>query len=52
MTLLRRAFNTQLRRFSDEFDLSQRSEELLKIATDALLTKMAADAVVELPLAA
>jgi hypothetical protein len=50
--LLRRAFNTQLRRFSDEFDLSPRAEELLKIATDALLTKMAADAVVELPRAA
>ncbi len=52
VVLLRRAFNTQLRRFSDEFDLSPRAEELLKIATDALLTKMAADAVVELPLAA
>ena len=52
VTLLRRAFNTQLRRFSDEFDLSERTEELLKIATDALLTKMAADAVVEIPLAA
>ena len=52
VVLLRRAFNTQLRRFSDEFDLSPRSEELLKIATDALLVKMAADAVVELPLAA
>ena len=52
VVLLRRAFNTQLRRFSDEFDLSPRAEELLKIATDALLTKMAADAVMELPLAA
>ena len=52
VVLLRRAFTTQLRRFSDEFDLSPRAEELLKIATDALLTKMAADAVVELPLAA
>jgi len=52
VVLLRRAFNTQLRRFSYEFDLSQRTEELLKIATDALLTKMAADAVVEMPLAA
>jgi len=52
VVLLRRAFNTQLRRFSDELDLSLRAEELLKIATDALLTKMAADAVVELPLAA
>jgi hypothetical protein len=52
VTLLRRAFHTQLRRFSDEFDLSARTEELLKIATDALLAKMAADAVMELPLAA
>jgi hypothetical protein len=52
VVLLRRAFNTQLRRFSDELDLSPRVEELLKIATDALLAKMAADAVVELPLAA
>jgi len=52
VVLLRRAFTTQLRRFSDEFDLSLRVEELLKIATDALLAKMAADAVVELPLAA
>jgi hypothetical protein len=52
VVLLRRAFYVQLRRFSDEFDFSSRTEELLKIATDALLTKMAADAVVELPLAA
>ena len=52
ITLLRRAFSTQLRRFSDEFDLSPRAEELLKIATDALLTKMAADAALEMPLAA
>ena len=52
VTLLRRAFSTQLGRFSDEFDLSERTDELLKIATDALLTKMATDAVVEIPLAA
>jgi len=35
ITILRRAFHTQLRRFSDEFDLSPRTGELLKIATDA-----------------
>ena len=55
---LRRAFNTQLRRFSDEFDMSPRTEQLLKIATDALVTKLPTDNViampvsVELPLAA
>lgn len=47
--LLRRAFNTQLRRFSDELDFSGRAEQLLQIATDALLTKLAADNVVEMP---
>lgn len=47
--LLRRAFNTQLGRFSDEFDLSPRAEELLRIATDALRTKLAADNVVAMP---
>ncbi|MCU1294548.1 MAG: hypothetical protein JWP08_3398 [Bryobacterales bacterium] len=36
---VRRAFKTQLNRFSEEFDLSSRSEELLKIATDALISK-------------
>jgi hypothetical protein len=50
--ILRRAFNTQLRRFSEEFDLSDRAEELLRIATDALLTKQANDNVVAMPLAA
>ena len=47
--LLRRAFKTQLHRFSDEFDLSPRAEELLKIATDALLTKLPTDNVVTMP---
>jgi hypothetical protein len=41
-----------LRRFSDEFDLSPRAEELLKIATNALLVKMATDKALPLPLAA
>ena len=49
---LRRAFNTQLRRFSDDIDLTGRAEELLKVATDALLGKTASDNVMEMPLAA
>ncbi len=40
---LRRTFRVQLRRFSEQFDLSPRSEELLRIATDALVAKMASD---------
>jgi hypothetical protein len=52
VVILRRAFNTQLRRFSDEFDLSSRAEELLRAATEALVAKMAADRVIEMPLAA
>ncbi len=40
---LRRTFRTQLHRFSEQFDLSTHSEELLRIATDALVYKMAAD---------
>jgi hypothetical protein len=50
VVVLRRAFNTQLRRFSDEFDLSARSEELLRIATDALLTRLPVDNVITMPL--
>ena len=41
--MLRRAFNTQLRRFSEEFDLSPKVEELLGIMTDALTDKQASD---------
>lgn len=52
VVVLRRAFNTQLRRFSDEVDLSDRAEQLLRIATDALLTKLPEENVIELPLAA
>ena len=37
--ILRRAFFTQLRRFSDEFDLSTKVEELLTVMTDALTGK-------------
>ena len=47
--LLRRAFQTQLRRFSDEFDLSPRAGELLRIATDALLSKLPTDNVIAMP---
>ena len=47
--LLRRAFKTQLHRFSEEFDMSTRAEELLKIATDALITKLPTDNVVAMP---
>lgn len=49
LVLLRRAFTTQLRRFSDEFDLSERTEELLRIATEALVTKLPTDNVIEFP---
>jgi hypothetical protein len=48
---LRRAFNTQLRRFSNEFDLSSRSEELLAIATDALLSTLPSENVLPMPAA-
>lgn len=49
---LRRAFRIQLNRFSEEFDWSERAQELLAVATDALRTKMAQDNVLALPLAA
>jgi hypothetical protein len=49
---LRRTFRVQLHRFSEHFDLSVRSEELLQIATDALVAKLAADAAQPVPLAA
>lgn len=52
VVVLRRAFRTQLGRFSDEFDLSPRAEELLRIATDALASKLPVDNVVAMPLAA
>jgi hypothetical protein len=49
---LRRAFNTQLRRFSDEIDMTSRAEQLLQIATDALLTTLPTDNVVAMPVRA
>ncbi len=52
VTLLRRAFSVQLNRFSEEIDLSGRVEELLKIATDTLLSKLPTSNVVAMPLAA
>lgn len=54
--MLRRNFEVQLRRFSNEFDMTVRIDDLLKVATDALLTKLAADNALpvpsEMPLAA
>jgi hypothetical protein len=50
--ILRRVFTTQLRRFSEDIDLSSRADELLRIATDALNGKLANDSVISLPLAA
>jgi hypothetical protein len=49
---LRRVFSTQLRRFSDEIDLTLRVDELLQIATDALKGKLTAENVACMPLAA
>jgi len=45
---LRRTFKTQLHRFSEHFDLSPRSEELIKVATDALVARMAAESAISL----
>jgi hypothetical protein len=41
---LRRTFRVQLHRFSEQFDLSPHTDELLRIATDTLVAKMAAEA--------
>jgi len=49
---LRRTFRVQLRRFSEHFDLSLRADELLHIATQALISKMAAEAAQPIPKAA
>jgi hypothetical protein len=49
---LRRTFKIQLHRFSEHFDLSTRSDELLDIATNALVAKLAAAAAQPVPLAA
>ncbi len=43
--LLRRTFATQLGRFSDEFDLTERAEDLLRIVTEALLSNLPTDKV-------
>lgn len=40
---VRRAFFVQLRRFSEEFDLSTNSEALLKVATDMLTVQLSLD---------
>jgi hypothetical protein len=47
--LLRRAVNTQLRRFSEEFDLSPKAEELLAIMTDTLIGKMTPETAMATP---
>ena len=52
VVVLRRAFNTQLNRFSEDVDLSGRADELLRIATDTLLSKLPNTNVVAMPLAA
>jgi hypothetical protein len=49
---LRRSFKVQLHRFSEHFDLSTRSDELLHVATEALMAKLATAAALPLPLAA
>lgn len=49
VVVLRRAFNTQLRRFSEEIDFTGRAEELLKIATETLGAKMAEPPVMPAP---
>jgi hypothetical protein len=50
--LLRRAFATQLRRFSEEIDLTNRVDDLLRIATNALISAPAFEGIVGLPTAA
>jgi hypothetical protein len=50
--ILRRVFTTQLRRFSEEIDLTPQVDQLLQIATDALKGKLSMDNVISLPLAA
>jgi hypothetical protein len=49
---LRRTFRIQLHRFSELFDLSVHTDELLHIATGALIAKLAAEAAQPVPLAA
>ena len=46
--ILRRAFNTQLRRFSDQVDLSNRAEQLIWIATEALRQKLSTEPLAKL----
>lgn len=47
--MLRRNFETQLRRFSAEIDMTPFVDKLLKVATDALFNKLAIDATAQLP---
>lgn len=47
--VLRRAVNTQLRRFSEEFDLSSKAEELIAIMTETLIGKMTPETTLATP---
>jgi hypothetical protein len=52
IAILRRAFDVQLNRFSEDIDMSGRTEDLLRIATDTLLSKLPTSNVAVMPLAA
>jgi len=47
LAILRRSFNTQMHRFSEEFDMSIRTEELLAIATAALVGQFVPESTVD-----
>jgi hypothetical protein len=47
--MLRRNFEIQLRRFSLEIDMTVYVDQLLKVATDALLTKVASERAAQIP---
>lgn len=49
LKLLRRAFEVQLGRFSIEFDMTGRVDELLKVATNALTAKLGQESAQQLP---
>ena len=49
---LRRAFRTQLHRFNENFDMAVHSEELLRIATDTLIARLADEEAESVPMAA
>lgn len=47
--LLRRAVEVQLNRFSTELDMTPYVDQLLKVATEALMTKLAAEKAMDVP---